>query len=123
MKRSNRKSVELAVKAATDNPGLWCSDGLHSASIGFDKRYNGQYLIRPDAESGCSSMLVFNTKQEAIEALTEAWQAEDARRRQSARSAALDDVAQVAGYQTWRQLETAAKNGQEIMINKQEVQP
>lgn len=119
MKRSNRTGAALAVKAATDNPGLWCGDGLHSASIWFDKRYNGQYLIRPDAESGYSSMFVFNTRQEAIEALTEAWQAEDARRRQSARSAALDGVAQAAGYETWRQLETAAKNGQQIVINEE----
>ena len=112
MKRSNRKSAALAVKAATDNPGLWCSDGLHSASIWFDEGYNGQYLIRPDAESGCSSVLVFNTRQEAIEALDAAWQAEDNRRRQANRTARLDSLAQAAGFDTWRRLETAALAGE-----------
>ena len=109
MKRSNRKSVELAVKAATDNPGMWCGDGRHKMLI---ECVDDCYILSANGYG-------FDTPDQAIEALTEAWQAEDARRRQSARNAALDSVAQVAGFVSWRQLETAAKNGQQIVINEE----
>ena len=104
------KTSDMIVLAAQQEPGTWHGDGTHAAVVSFD---GDSFLVRNGGD-----LVAYDLTEQAAEAHKEAWRAEDARNRQANRTARLDSLAQQAGFETWRRLETAALAGDAVIVAK-----